>query len=585
MTTRSEIPFSLAFLTGHSRKPFYSFTTDEEKISSLKPGLSLTENEDIALSFEAPEGFLFTMDGLDVVSVPGAEKIADQYWLHPSRKGRPVLLFEGQDFPLVPGYYVITVKGRKNSWHGLLEIRPKYMGKQSWQDMRDELTEEIKSLSFDFMKRNIHISGSVEGAMGLSSDLLLRFYALSHEERKVSNVLEELTRTANSRLTVKERRMKEPFPPGHVRFQSAREEAGTPWQRVREIHLTWNVAENRFVKDILIRLRRSLTAFIREIDENSTRVEMQLKKEKDYYFRRSYKMNQDALSRFRAYRREAAALRSLIDRVGEAPWFQETGGRKADEIPMTVYRDPRYSVLYHLYQNLRHPEQSLEISSFYQFQWKRTDKLYELWCFLQFVKALASKGWVIDAGPAVVEEGGRYRLSSLEAGTRISFSRGEETVHLVYDGLLPSSSADTSRDREPLYTNNTHRSPDLRLDYYENGLYDGSLIADFKYRDLLYLWHDEARSAGLRKQFNAYRDVNTKFYQNLDERTSLRDSRPVKEVWAVFPREIPSASDEDFSLRFIPLAPGLPSNRELGDRLENYISSLRPAHESRKGGA
>lgn len=34
-----------------------------------------------------------------------------------------------------------------------MEITPKYMGKQSWQDMRDELTDEIRTLSFDFMKR------------------------------------------------------------------------------------------------------------------------------------------------------------------------------------------------------------------------------------------------------------------------------------------------------------------------------------------------------------------------------------------------------------------------------------------------
>ena len=100
-------------------------------------------------------------------------------------------------------------------------------------------------------------------------------------------------------------------------------------------------------------------------------------------------------------------------------------------------------------------------------------------------------------------------------------------------------------------------------------------MADFKYRDLLFLWQDETRSASLRRQFNAYRDMNTRFYRDLDETASLRDSRPVKEVWAVFPREIPGRSDEDYSLRFIPLAPGLSGNERLADELENYLTSLR----------
>ena len=198
-----------------------------------------------------------------------------------------------------------------------------------------------------------------------------------------------------------------------------------------------------------------------------------------------------------------------------------------------------------------------------------------MWSFLQFIKALSAKGWELEEGISVIREGGRYRLSSLESGTEIKLKRDGEEVHLTYDGILPAASADTDRENHPLYTNNSHRQPDLRLDYYKGGLYYGSLVADFKYRDLLFLWQDETRSASLRRQFNAYRDMNTRFYRDLDETASLRDSRPVKEVWAVFPREIPGRSDEDYSLRFIPLAPGLSGNERLADELENYLTSLR----------
>ena len=139
---------------------------------------------------------------------------------------------------------------------------------------------------------------------------------------------------------------------------------------------------------------------------------------------------------------------------------------------------------------------------------------------------------------------------------------------------MPQSSAETDRAGAPLYTNNSHRRPDFRMDCYKGDEYFGSLAADFKYRDIFFLWRDPERSAGIRSQFNAYRDMNTKFYRDMTEAESLRNSRPVKEVWAVFPKEIPEGSDDDFNLRFISLAPGLKANEKLADMLENYIESL-----------
>ena len=174
----------------------------------------------------------------------------------------------------------------------------------------------------------------------------------------------------------------------------------------------------------------------------------------------------------------------------------------------------------------------------------------------------------------MVQEDGKYRLSSLEEGTEITLSRNDEKIRLIYDGTVPQHASDTDKETDPLYTNNVHRRPDLRMDYYRNEAYYGSLVADFKYRDIFFLWRDAARSAGIRTQFNAYRDMNTKFYRGMEEGDSLRNSRPVKEVWAVFPKEIPPRGDEDFSLRFISLAPGLKANGNLAEMVERYIVSL-----------
>lgn len=179
MITRSKLPFFLTFET--KKEGIISarrFTIDPDRLTGHFPAaLALTENQDIFLRFEAPPGFRFTMDGLDIVTLPGQERESEQTYILPEGK-KDILLFSGQDFPLVPGYYVMTVEGAGRAWYGILEINPRYMEKQSWQEMRDELVEEIKTLSFDFMKRNIHISRQLEGALGVNTEMLLRFYTI-----------------------------------------------------------------------------------------------------------------------------------------------------------------------------------------------------------------------------------------------------------------------------------------------------------------------------------------------------------------------------------------------------------------------
>lgn len=581
MITPSKLPFTLTFSGGWNKgvRYFNRFTDNPEELAEDRaPGLTFTENQDIYIRFDAPRGFRFTMDGLDVVTIPGEERENGQTYIAPFRRqDQPLLLFEGQDFPLVPGYYVLTVEGGGKSWYGLMEITPKYMGKQSWQDMRDELTDEIRTLSFDFMKKNIHISKALEGALGLNTSMLLRFYTISSESSVVLSVLDELSHTANARMVLRLKQIRQEEgrrPDPHIRPQHVKERPGAERMPALRAEITRDVEENRFAKSILLALDHILQQFLEEIDGPIRRLEEKQAKLRKYTWGLEYKTGEKALSRLSLYRRRARRIKDSISRVSRAPWFEEAGTATEGEVPMTVFMDPRYSVLYRLYKNLSDPAQSLDVSSFYQFQWKRTDKLYEMWSFLQFIKALTAKGWELEEGISVIREEGRYRLSSLESGTEIKLRREGEEVHLTYDGILPASSADTDRENHPLYTNNSHRQPDLRLDYYKGGLYYGSLVADFKYRDLLFLWQDETRSASLRRQFNAYRDMNTRFYRDLDETASLRDSRPVKEVWAVFPREIPGKSDEDYSLRFIPLAPGLTGNHRLAEELENYLTSL-----------
>lgn len=250
----------------------------------------------------------------------------------------------------------MTVEGAGRAWYGILEINPRYMEKQSWQEMRDELVEEIKTLSFDFMKRNIHISRQLEGALGVNTEMLLRFYTIRDESPVVLNVLDELARTANSRLALRMKHVRtlgdrrtEP----HIRPQHFHDRAGAPTTPALYTEMTWDVAENRFAKALLMKLDQNLFTFIKEIDGHVERLEDRQREIARFSRDREYRMGVKALSQFIDYRKRAILLRQSIRRVTLAPWYEETKGEMPETMPMAVFRDPRYSVLYRLYKTLR----------------------------------------------------------------------------------------------------------------------------------------------------------------------------------------------------------------------------------------
>ena len=579
MTIPSENPsFSVVLRAEDGDHILRHFTSDSRSLleEDYIPEVSLRENQDISIRFTGPRHARLTLDGLDVVPVAGAEESSGVFMLLPSP--RLVSLFTAGNFPLVPGYYVLTVQEDSRTWYTGIEIVPRHMEKQQWQEMRDELRGEIRDLAFDFMKRNMNISRPLSDAFGVSEDMLLRFYIISDTFSQVMAVLDELgvgqqlhqKNAGNARAAV---------PAEEENSVSARAAAAVrrPGPRLQNREAGYvGCSENRFVKSVLINLQQCLRSFSGELEHAFRQTQAEQKLDGFYKNNYQYTLREEALSHFRQYQKRAFCLQAAIRSIAQTTWFQETSSERTSvNTPLTVFMDPRYRLLRRLGHALQHPEKSLAVSSFYLFQWKRTDKLYELWCYLHFLKALAEKGWEMTDGPAIRKTDGQYRLESLESGTAITLKRGEDRVRLVYDALIPDTASETDRDENPLYTNNPRRRPDCRLDYYRKGLYCGSLVADFKYRNVYHIWNDERGSVDLRLQFNAYRDVNTKYYLDMDELTSRRDSRPVKEVWAVFPKEIQAVSDEDYNLRFISLAPGLESNRLLPELLEQYFQGLQ----------
>ena len=107
-----KLPFRLSFITkgdGGRVYPFTRFVNGEEAVLEESAGVSLVENQDIWLRFDGPPDFRFTMDGLDVVTLPHAEKIDGQSYLRPGWKGEPVSYTH-----LYCLYFILKRKNRNN---------------------------------------------------------------------------------------------------------------------------------------------------------------------------------------------------------------------------------------------------------------------------------------------------------------------------------------------------------------------------------------------------------------------------------------------------------------------------------------
>lgn len=232
--------------------------------------------------------------------------------------------------------------------------------------------------------------------------------------------------------------------------------------------------------------------------------------------------------------------------------------------------DPRYRALYQLYRELNNEQFQLQIHQSYSYQWKRTDKLYEIWGYLQFIKTLAGeelgfvpeKGWVFSQ-PL---DGNSLLVPTLPANTEVVFRKEELEVRLVYEALLPSQTRLTSK-KEPLYTRGTHNCPDGRLDVYRNAIFIGTIIFDFKYRPINSIWNEKLivknQQNEVMRQLVSYGDHLHSPYlfgEGDGSHPLVSTWSPVQEVWAIYPnRNGTSGSKEypDHKVCLIELTPGL----------------------------
>jgi hypothetical protein len=574
MAIQSNLPFSLALSQGESNVMYPEFV---ERLTDEDPSVIIRENISLKVFFTSPNPSVkLYMEGLELLPDRFLEFDEQKVpYLPPSDKPYTLFAYDVQQdyYPLIPGVYQITVVVGNKQYYALYKVVPKQLSQVQWELMRDELENELRGLAQDLVRKHLSIGthGSLER---LPSQQLYRFLVILKHFPNVITALGDIAARANHRVRKQYRIVQEE----KVRFLDEiglRYEAthlnNQGWSKVPVRVVDHDLNENRWICKIVTEISHMLKEIIfsLELSRETVGIEIQdmsrfSRGGENAFLRERRRVLRD-LDLFLATAKKMSHSLRMIE---NAPWYDDVSKEKTVPFSPTLIRDARYRTLYQMYRELHSQNAEVTLDNAYAYQWKRTDWLYEMWGFVKLCKMLrtdlqfeAVKGWIFDSSGA---ERDKF-VPMLKPGTSLEFRKDNITLQLVYNGELPNDINQTSV-KNPLYILGTyHNKPDVRLDVFDDDIYQGSIIMDFKYRPRGNFWNvskDQYQRPHATNQLISYYSAPTSKFFLGDKLPKALQSRlrPVHEVWVFYPKDRTEIQrndlNEQYHVRLLTLCPG-----------------------------
>lgn len=593
----SELPFQLSFKLSFRNNDkvqnvpcFYKSKDELYKLGKNSP-FEIPENVPLEVTFTSQDpGARFYMDGLDILPDKLVEEDKDGGEVYLSPSFTPIVFYEingEHQYPYIPGIYQIKINVFGTLYFTWLKIVPKQMSEDQWEFMKEEVENELRGLAHDYVRKSYGLNQHTYSH--LSPAILRQFMIIEHRFPAIMAAITDLYRKLNYsikkeyHLVPKEKlRVIDEITIRHrVQHPEAKHLIKTPTKITN-----YDLPENRIFKRIIKSIVSKLSQFIVSVEDYQEKLQREIVEFDHASYDQTHLIHQKIkiFEELQHYIEKAAKMRGAFNLIKTAPWYSEISDIRDSSIPHKMTTDVRYRTLYLVQQELQKESIDILFDKNYTYQWKRTDKLYEMWGFLQFVKTLQQEelgykpisGWLYDQN-ANIEN---IIIPTIPSGTTITFEKDDIKIKLIYEGKLPSQSEGTNSENLPLYTNGTNNSPDGRLDFYQNTNYIGSLLFDMKYRPKLSIWDQNlvqtnAQSKTMKQLVSYAFNCRSQhlFGSMLNE--FLRDSvRPVREVWAIYPnrhRACESKFYKDHGVRLVELTPSM-NNSHLVLELENIIN-------------
>jgi hypothetical protein len=590
------VTFTMRFLEGESEQkvPFFFTTESELYEEGATPVISVTENIPLQIHFQSDNSSdRLYMDGLDALpeTFIQIDKQDGDIFLQPSE--HPVVLYDIQAeyyYPYIPGLYRLKVRHENENYYAWLKIVPKQINQKQLDIMREEVEQVLKGLAHDLVYTSAGLD--LEQTNFASPELFKQFRVIQANFKRTMSALNDLYRKVNYRIKKvyqlvpedKSRLIDQITIRHRTQHPETKQLIKTPVNT-----LDFDLPENRLVKSIVEKLIQTLSLFASAVETYVNKGNTEIPSFEHEPVEKKYHVKN--LDQLKEYMNQAQQMRGALHWFRTAPWYKQVSEKKDLVPPIVMTTDVRYRTLYQLMNNLRRESVDIQLDRSLAWQWKRTDKLYEIWGFIQLLKFLQDErlGFTPVSGWLYNEEiHDHLIIPSIQPGTTVSFSKGDLFVKIVYEGKLPTQSLDTHPLQQPLYTSGTNNHPDGRLDVYEKEMYLGSLLFDFKYRSKTAIWKPDLISTN--KQTNTMKQLVSYafhcrsphlFEGKLDK--SVRNTiRPVPEVWAIYPGRKQLQTSEyhdDHGIKLIELSPGF-ENSHIIDELKQIIDLMLQRKEA-----
>lgn len=579
-----KLPFQLEFKSISLKETNlfnkFAFYDDINDIYAKDNGASfkIYEGTDLYVSLVAlsDEEVTLSMDGFELIEIPELQ-YSDEASLNPTNGF--IKLFDHDDFPLPPGMYMIVVKVGESSYIADFEVIASRFGNDTWKFMAREIVEKVKLLAFDIVKKKTAISNIPLKSFEIGS-LVLKMNVVDSYYNKVIASLDGLCGGAHHKIS-KQYVAKSALSIGKQDSKSQRLNTRIKYPSYAYVpvkYTDYNLAENVYIKVLVLRLDKLLNSFLEELEMLEEYFNSRL--EADEYGRKNktnnFQKNRNALTIVSDYYEKASRIISSIRKLEETEWFKNINANVITKVPSQSMLDPRYGILSKLSKDLKDKTINYSLESNLSVVWKRSDILYEMWGFIKLIEGFQSLDFQLDTDFGFFDDKGTIRISSIKKGDVFHLHKENIKIKMYYDTSMPNDDALTDRFNNPLYVYKGNNTPDCRIDFYYSfageDYYVGSLIVDFKYRTKRSFWDSNDGYRSSRGQLTAYKNLpKTKFFSIKNENLSRNSISPIKEVWAIYPdRYYPTAETDAFSecIKLYSLVPGYE------DKMSEYISKF-----------
>lgn len=583
------LPFNVSINTRDFRDLELAFFKDFEDIFSNGNMIpEIKESSEINVKFISEEKtdklYLRELDDFELNNRKDSGE--DDLYFLPSQQNIIIFEHNKQDVPLVPGYYFFEVHSLSDKYFSAIKIIPKDLSSLQWENMRDEIESKVRGLSLDFIRRKRTERRNASDKVA-PNDTFVKIKNLSEDIPAVLSSLEALKKEAKVKIR-KDYSWKNNGSKAQIDFKTIKMMQKNP-DRKGQLYsanrfLDYDTEENQWLKFILTHILRFSKNSIEYLDRILEVINKNFEKEVRFSNYISQANNTFINSTHNHRKLEIEKLRKQLfsfyiyvnDFLGEK-YFSSVSNRKSIFLPKTLVLSPKYNIVYKMYLKNIRTSNALHLDDSYNYFWRKTDLLYEIWTYIKTIDSLIEMGFVPESGWIFDYDSWVEPLPFLEDGTKVKMSRETTSVSVVFNEVLKGQSFRNTLDN-PLKTSSNRKKPDIRIDLFDEQKYAGSIILDAKYKKLINIISLRYKTNSL-NQLRSYR--NDPFSSIIDIPDYLLSHiKPVASVFAIYPISEGKSSPKDFDeqqLFFSELRPGygfeqftIDLSRQINERLDMH---------------